>query len=258
MENLHFHSKNNPSAVVQRQRAVSDPRNRLTSARPPPPSHPPPCGPDPSLSGSMSECRVPNSLHMTDSRSKTLPTGHPVPRMTTKYGTPLPTRPAPPPPHKKASPKHQITPTPKSRNSSIPKPISMPVSKLPATKEAVDERYPVYEDVDKDDNHYEILYPSSSSEDKNEPATSTQEEPSSSRETPPTLPPKKGSRIRKEELPPLPPQSHPVTNIRRHQPLTNHNKGDDRNYSDKEETVQGTGLYEVSDDEYDDINQPQG
>ena len=288
MENLQLHSKNSPAAVIQRQRTLSDPRNRVMPVRPPPPSFPPPT--NPRLSGLIGEYRIPSGVHVIDSRSKTPPTRRLVSLKTTKYGTPPPSRPAPPPPNKKSSPQHQIPPgpVPKPRNSPVPKPRSSPVPKprnpqnsnqtlsssetelqdsetmATATKEAVDKSFPVYEDLDKEESHYEAFDPSSSSEDENEVASGTQEGPSSSGETPPALPPKKGSKVKKEEeekeekeLPPLPPRSHPATNIRKHRLLTNHKEDDDRNDSEEEkEAVQDTGRYEQIDFESD--HQSQG
>jgi hypothetical protein len=195
---------------------------------------------------------------------------------TTKHGTPPPTRPAPPPPARsikeggKGSPKSQ-------NNSPVPKPRTL----LPRSRDVgshnqdsssarksqkdvvtnepvIDQTFPIYEDLDKDDNNYEKLDPSSSSDDdENEPTLTN----FNSDATPPPLPPKKGGGAKKElrhkkeeESPPLPPRTLPATTIRKHRLLADPNRVPDGNIivdkrkdseeEENDEALQDTGVYE--------------
>ena len=276
--------KSKHSPIVRRDRAHSEPKSSASAApqRPPPPAHPPP--PNPRLNRLITDYHAANSgVHVIDSRSKskTLPPRRTVTSSakTTKYGTPPPTRPAPPPPKGIEKEKEKRKGSPMSQNSPIPKPRSLlpraqpridaesanqdptPTSealKNVGTKEpAVDQSFPVYEDLDKDDtNNYEKLDPSSSSEDENEPTlnSSPQGGPSTSSDAPPPpLPPKKaGAKIeprkKEEELPPLPPRALPATTVRKHRLLANQHddvdKGKDSDQEENEEALQDTGVYE--------------
>ena len=270
-------SKTKHSPVVQRDRAHSEPKSSDAPPRPPPPSHPPP--PNPRLSRLVTDYNATNSgVHVIDSRSKsrTPPSRRTATSAvkTTKYGTPPPTRPAPPPPKGVEKQKERGKGSPgRSQNSAVPKPRSSPLprprnvgnfnqdsastSKVQktVTKEPVDQTFPVYEDLDKDDNNYERLDPSSSSEEENEPAVNNKQGgPSGNSDAPPPLPPKKGSKIelhkKEEELPPLPPRTRPATTIRKHRLLTNpsevpdDNKRKDSDQEENEEALQDTGVYE--------------
>ena len=266
-------SKSTRSPIVQRDRAHSEPRSRNAPPRPPLPSYPPPPNPRLALSRLITQHQATSSgVHVIDSRSKskTLPLRGSTmsAAKTTIHGTPPPTRPAPPPPKGaekgkekgKDSPRSQNPPVPKPRSSSLPKPTiadSASTSKVQknTTKGTVDQSFPVYEDLDKDDNNYEILDPSFSSEEENEPTADAQDDPSASNEAPPPLPPKKGSKIelhkKEEELPPLPPRTLPATTARKHRLLANHSpcdeapdKGNDPEEENENEALQDTGVYE--------------
>ena len=258
-----LHSKTCP--VIRRQRALSEPRARPSKpARPPRPPYPP--SPSPFLSQLINESR--RSQHRTlviDSRTKTLPTRHSYPGKTTKYGTPPPRRPAPPPPQKKATPTEQVTPkpqnmpVPKPRNFPIPKPrnsASLSSSKLQDADREMrskpvdkDLQYPAYEDLDKDEDDYEILVRLSPSEDKNDLAeTCEKDKQNFIGEIPPPLPPKDGIEVMKEdeELPPLPPRSLPATDVKSHRVFTDC-RGYDiivRGEGKKQEPIQDAGTYE--------------
>ena len=266
-------SKSTRSPIVQRGRAHSKPKSSDAPLRPPPPTHPPP--PNPRLSRLINQYQATSSgVHVIDSRSKskTLPSRRSTvsAAKTTKHGTLPPTRPAPPPPKAtgkgkeqgKDPPKFQTLPVPKPQSSSLPRltnagnfnqdSASTSKVKKNATKEVVDQSFPVYEDLDKDDNNYEILDPSSSSEDENERTINTRDDPSTNSDAPPPIPPKKGSKIerhkKEEELPPLPPRTRPATTVKKHRLLTNHNpcevpKEKDSEEED-EEALQDTGVYE--------------
>ena len=256
------HSKISP--VIQRQRAVSDPKNR--PSRPPRPSYPP--SPSLVLSQLISNSRASqHSIHVIDSRTKTLSKRHSDLGKTTKYGTPPPRRPAPLPPQKKTTPTEQAAPVPKPRNTPVLKPQSLPIPKprnlaasepqntegemrSKTTKEVVDKGlYSVYEDLDKGDNDYEILVRISPSEDKEDLVeTCEKDERNFAGEIPPALPPKDGSQVMKkdEELPPLPPRSLPSTSVRSHRVFTDC-RGYDiivRGRGKEQEPVQDDGEYE--------------
>ena len=273
-----FGSKSKHSPIVQRDRAHSGPKSSNAPPRPPPPAHPP--TPNPRLNRLITDYHTTSSgVHVINSRSKSKT---PPSRCTatsavktTKYGTPPPTRPAPPPPkgvekekeRTKGSPgRSQNSPVSKPRSSPLPRPRnagnfnqgSASTTKVQknVTKEPVDQTFPVYEDLDKDDdiNNYERLDPSSSSEEENEPTvTTTQGGPSANDDAPPPLPPKKGSKIKlhkkEEELPPLPPRTRPPTTVRKHRLLANHSevpddKRKDSDQEENEEALQDTGVYE--------------
>lgn len=273
-------SKNKLSPIVQRHRAHSEPR----SHRDAPPRPPPPANPSPRLNRLITDYRASSSapVHVIDSRSKALPSrSSPTsPKKTTKYGTPPPSRPAPsraPPARSMDKEKKRGKGSPKSQNSPVPKPRTLlPRQKnagshdqdsQPSTKKApaeddvvtnepiVDQSFPVYEELDKDDNNYEKIDPSSSSDDENEPTLTN----FNSDAPPPPLPPKKGAKNelrhkKEEELPPLPPRTLPATTVRKHRLLANHTRvPDDNIISDKrkdseeeenEEALQDTGVYE--------------
>ena len=67
-----------------------------------------------------------HSIHVIDSRTKTLSTTHPDHG---KYGTPPPRHPTPPPRQKKIISTEQAAPVPKPRNNPVPKPRNNPVPK---------------------------------------------------------------------------------------------------------------------------------
>ena len=258
-------SKNKPSPIVQRNRAHSEPRNA-------PPRPPPPANPSPRLNRLITDYRATSSapVHVIDSRSKVVPSPT-SPKKTTKYGTPPPSRPAPPTPARcigKEKERGKGSRPPKSQNSPVPKPRtllsrqrnagSQDQDSPPSTKKAsadndivtnkpiVDQSFPVYEDLDKDDNNYETLDPSFSSDDDDEPTFTN----FNSDAPPPPLPPKKGAK-KEEELPPLPPRALPATTVRKHRFLASHtgvpDESDKRKDSEEEENedaLQDTGVYE--------------
>ena len=194
---------------------------------------------------------------MIDSRTSTK-TRHPDSGKTTKYGTPLPRRSAPPQPQKKATPTQQAAPVPKPRQTPVLKTRSLPISK------PWKGLYPVYEDLDKAENDYQIPVPVriSPSKDKDDLAEAYKKDEQNF--TGEIWPAKKGSKVTKEdkELPPLPPRSLPATSTKRHRVFTNC-RGYDIIVSGEgkeQEPVQDTGLYEPinfhASDEESDVDEP--
>ena len=89
-------SKNKLSPIIQRNRAYSEPRGPHRDALPRSPS---PANPSPRLNRLITDYRATSSAPVLI-RTKALPSrSSPTsPKKTTKYGTPPPSRPAPPPP----------------------------------------------------------------------------------------------------------------------------------------------------------------
>ena len=187
-----------------------------------------------------------HSIHVIDSRTKTLSTRHPDSSKTSECGAFSSKRPVPLP---KGIPTQQAAPVPKPRKSPVRGlPISKPRNTALTTKEIADTGYAVYEDMDKDDSAHNIMVQISRPEDKYHLAA-THERNFTRELIPPALPPKNISKVMKEdkELPPLPPRS---ISAGRHHPVANN-----RGYGKLKDCVVGKQLEPVQDDEvYEPLN----